>query len=250
MFSFAILARLARALLPEVLMAISIPADEQVLERQRAFAGGKLQELVLTDKAIYYEGQRAPIATWISAILLPVLAIIGLGLFYYYLRGGRLMVRHSLERIDAVTVRRIPMPGIAQIGAVLALIFGVNFGLHIYLQDYDWQRGLLFGYGVTVALCLVAAIILVRFQLSSLSVNALNGNFTYDAYGAFGDLQRVQDRIWLARGALMSRLLLGPSGFPQPSGPSATPNPAPSSTPAASPAPVQMQKQDKRNRRR
>jgi hypothetical protein len=195
-------------------MAISIPTDERVLERQTAFAGGKLQELVLTDKAIYYEGQRAPIATWISAVLLPILAFVGLGLFYYYLRGGRLMVRHSLERIDAVTVRRIPMPGIAQIGGLLALVFGVNFGLHAYLEHHDWAKGLLVGYAVAVVLCLLAALVLVRFQLSSLSVNSVNGNFTYDAYGAFGDLQRVQDRIWQARAELMNRLFVVASGLP------------------------------------
>ena len=82
-------------------MAITISSDEKVIERLKAFANGKLQELVLTDRAIYYEGLRAPLATWLSAALLPILAVLGLGLFYYFLRGGRLLVRHSLERIDA-----------------------------------------------------------------------------------------------------------------------------------------------------
>ena len=94
-------------------MAITIPTDEKQLERLTATVDGKRQEFVLTDKAVYYEGQRSPLTTGVNALVLSLATILGLGLFYSYLRGGRLFVRHSLERIDAVTTRRLPLPSIA-----------------------------------------------------------------------------------------------------------------------------------------
>jgi hypothetical protein len=131
--------------------------------------------------------------------------VLGLGLFYSYLRGGRLFVRHSLERIDAVTTRRLPLPSIANFGGLLALIFGINFGLWTYRQSGDVPRSILIGYLAGIGICLLASFGLVRFQRSSLSVNSLNGNFTFDTYQAFTEVQRVQERIWQARAELLSR---------------------------------------------
>jgi hypothetical protein len=244
-------------------MAIAIPADEKVLERLSAQVGGKLQELVLTDKAIYYESQRSPVTTWLSALLMPLAILVGLGVFYRYLQGGRLFVRHTLERIDAVTTRRVPLAWIANLGGLLALIFGFCF----FLEAHRWTggdvvRSLWWGYGAAVVICLIAAILLVRWQLSSLSVNALNGTFTFETYASYEEMQRVQDRIWQARAEFLSRLpaLAAPAlgggiasaavSPPPPAPPPATPAPA---NPSAQQAPTQEQlprKSRHRSRRR
>ncbi len=182
-------------------MAITSPSDEKMLERLTSFVGGKVQEFVLTNKAVYYEGRRAQTATWISAVLMPLLTLLGLGLFYYYLRGGRLFVRHSLERIDAVTTRRMPLPAIVMIGGLLALLFGLCVALQTYSGDV--ARSVLNGYLTAIFISLGGTILLVRFQLSSLSVNSLNGNFTFETFKSFDDVKRVQERIWQARSELM-----------------------------------------------
>lgn len=192
-------------------MAVTVPADEKLLERLTSFVGGKVQEFVLTDKAVYYEGQRSQLATWFSAAVMPVLTILGLGLFYFYLRGGRLFVRHSLERIDAVTTRRVPLPLIVTTGGLLALLFGVCLGLQTYLTTGDAAKSVLYGYLTAALISLGATILLLRFQLSSLSVNSLNGNFTFETFKSFEDVKRVQEGIWAARARLLLTLTV-PSG--------------------------------------
>ncbi len=186
-------------------MPITIPSDEKLLERLASFVGGKVQEFALTDKAVYYESQRAQTATWISALVMPLLTLLGLGLFYYYLRGGRLFVRHSLERIDAVTTRRMPLPAIATIGGLLALLFGLCVGLQTYAGELT--RSVVNGYVTAILISLGGTVLLMRFQLSSLSVNSLNGNFTFETFRSFEEVKRVQERIWQARAELLERLM-------------------------------------------
>jgi hypothetical protein len=214
-------------------MAIPIPAEEHVLERLTATVGGKAQELILTDRAIYYEGRRSPAMMWLNAVLMPLATLIGLGLFYRYLSGGRLFVRHSLERIDAVTTRHRPLPSVALLGGVLAAMFGVNVGLTVYATG-DVPRSVLTGYGVAIAISLAACLVLVRLQLSSLSVNSLNGNFTFDTYRSFEEVQRVQNLIWKARAELLSRSI--PIAFVPPAATPAPPAPPPPAPPPPGPS--------------
>ncbi len=201
-------------------MAIILPDNEKLLERLTAFVAGRSQEFVLTDRAVYYEGQRSPITMWISAVLMPLATLLGLGALFVYLRGGRLFVRHSLERVDAVTVRRVPLSWIATSGGLLALLFGLIAVIKTHNQapDEGWLWSIWIGYLVAIGICLVTSLALLKVQLTSMSVNAVNGNFTFDTYRSFEEMQRVQNRIWQARAEWMS-ILMPPMQFPRPEAP-------------------------------
>jgi hypothetical protein len=182
-----------------------LPTDEKVLERLSSRVDGLAQELVLTDKAIYYEGQRGDWATWINAIVLGFLSVVGLGLFYRYLRTGRLFVRHTLERVDALTIRSQPRPLIALVSVGIALLFGINAALSAIQSGTEWIPALLIGYAVATLLSLLGSALLIRFQLSTLSVNSLDGNFIFSSYCTFDQLQQLQSKVWQARGDLLKK---------------------------------------------
>jgi hypothetical protein len=79
-----------------------------------------------------------------------------------------------------------------------------------------------------------------------LSVNSLNGTFTFDTYKNFEEVQRVQDRIWQARAELLARathqaLALMPA-VPLPPSPVPAPSPPPPTPPVT--------KADRRSKRR
>ena len=182
-----------------------LPNDEKVLERLTSRVDGVTQELVLTDKAIYFEGQRGDVATWINALFLGVFSIVGLGLFYRYLGKGRLFVRHSLERVDSLTTRSQPRPIIAVVSGGIALLFGINAALTAHRNGLDLVPTLALGYGVAAAISLLGSFLMMRFQRSTLSVNAIDGNFTFSSYATFDQLQQLQAKIWQARGELLKK---------------------------------------------
>ena len=182
-------------------MAVQVPSGEHELQRVDSIVEGQCHELVLTDQAVYFESRFVSSGYWLNSILFALGSVAGLVVGYMVLRRGQVLVRHSLDRVDSVTTKRVPIVGIVQAGVLAALVAGGLTWWH--------TRNVWYTYAVTTVLCLVASACMFRFQRTFLVVTSLNNTFSFKSFRSYEELLQIQDYIWQARNRMVAGVRVG-----------------------------------------
>ncbi|HUV38601.1 MAG TPA: hypothetical protein VMY39_03265 [Planctomycetota bacterium] len=182
-------------------MAITPLQGERVIGGLTETVEGQKYELMLTDRAVYYECEKPTSTIWISAALLSLAQFLGILSFFAFLRTAHVYARIRLDQIDHLEVRRIPRILIMVLG-IVACILVVVFAA---MSAEKHRHGP--GWAVFVLPVLAAVftnILLVLMPRAQVTIGSHSAKYSYQSKATPGELQPFLKAIDEARERLQA----------------------------------------------